>query len=340
LIGVTDRRGVMSLTKTGGIRVALTGVAVLVILSLALSGFSLATVLSAPAHAVTVPNTVGFEGYLMQGGIPAGGMFDLTFGIFDADTGGELLWQEPHPSVPVSDGLYSVELGCTETLSAQLFDGARWIAVKVGDESWMEPRTKVSSVPFALNADAVRGLDPGTSGADAHLVTTDDSGSTTVSGGLNLGTAAGAAQGDLYYSGDLRAFRGATSHVGHVLIDYGRWGISTMNVSETPNYTTLINKNIIVPAGGATVSVIGTVNFFCTDFETRGYMGLRLVVDGVERDYKSNGIIFVYDERCATVHWIGELPAGARNIRIEATKWNNTIQATGGRTFLQYEMYD
>ena len=130
---------------------------IVVALSLILSSFSVAAVLSAPRYAtVGVPQTVGFEGFLAQAnGQPiANGPYQLTFRVYDVATGGAALWDQDITNVQVTNGLYSVALGgSADPFTSTTFDSDRWVGVTVDGGSEITPRTRVSSVPFALNAD-------------------------------------------------------------------------------------------------------------------------------------------------------------------------------------------
>ncbi len=136
---------------------------VLIVLSLAASAFSVTRVLSAPLAAVTVPGKVGFEGFIANAdGSPlADGVYSIAFAVYDVATGGTALWSETQP-VTVTQGLYAVQLGAVTPLPANLFNGERWIGVKVGSDPEMLPRTKVASVPFALNAEKANSADTAT----------------------------------------------------------------------------------------------------------------------------------------------------------------------------------
>ena len=191
--------------------------AIMLVLSLVFSTFSVVKVLSAPlavSATVTVPTTVGFEGFLADSNGNAfqpSNPITLTFKVWDnptADSG--LRWSETQPNVQVTNGLYSVQLGSVTGFSADTFSGNRWIGVTAnitGTAVEMSPRTKIGSVPFALNAEhansaeTVGGLSAVTTGGqDSHLVASDANGSVTVSGGLNVGGASGATSGQLLAS--------------------------------------------------------------------------------------------------------------------------------------------
>lgn len=129
---------------------------VMMIVAVALSAYNAAAVLSAPLRTATgVPSTVGFEGFLADGsGAPlANGTYTLTFRVYDVATGGSALWTEQQNSVQATNGLYSTALGSVTPFTSNTFNGDRWIGVTVDTGSEIAPRTRVSSVPFALNAD-------------------------------------------------------------------------------------------------------------------------------------------------------------------------------------------
>jgi hypothetical protein len=107
--------------------------------------------MSAPRLTVVgIPSTVGFEGFLS--GV-SDGSHTLTFRVYDVSTGGTALWTEALSSTQVTNGLYSVVLGATTAFTSSTFNGDRWIGVTVDSGSEITPRTRVSSVPFALHAD-------------------------------------------------------------------------------------------------------------------------------------------------------------------------------------------
>jgi hypothetical protein len=80
----------------------------------------------------------------------------MTFRIYDAPTGGVLLWEEEHTSVPVDTGIYTVILG-TGTTTSGSFDPSlfsednRWLEVEVEGEVF-DPRQQLTSVAYAFTA--------------------------------------------------------------------------------------------------------------------------------------------------------------------------------------------
>jgi len=99
------------------------------------------------------PKTMNFEGYLADStGAPITGAHNLVFTIYDAATGGASVWTQSYPSVNVSNGLYSVQLGSdSNPLTPATFNGQRWIEIKV-DNVAMAPRIQINAVPWSLNA--------------------------------------------------------------------------------------------------------------------------------------------------------------------------------------------
>lgn len=127
---------------------------VLFAFSLVFSVTNVVTVLSAPLRTVSVPTQVGFEGYLVEAGTgnPLTGTHDLTFKLYDGATNGTpLSWTNVLTNVTVTNGLYSVLLN---GLPVSTFTGDRWLGVKVDTGTEITPRTRIGSVPFALNAQA------------------------------------------------------------------------------------------------------------------------------------------------------------------------------------------
>lgn len=100
---------------------------------------------------------------------PIDGSVTLIFQIFDTPTGGVPLWTEDHVGVPVSKGLFSVELGSTVPLTEDLFSppgsggggggtiGDRYLQVQVAGSTPLTPRLRFGSLPYAKAASRVSG---------------------------------------------------------------------------------------------------------------------------------------------------------------------------------------
>ncbi len=123
--------------------------------------------LPAPARAqadasVGTPGVVRYDGLAPAG--TAGGTLVLTAALFDAETGGTLLWDETQTVVVDAGGHYTLFLGASRgeglPASALAGDGARWLALRVAGQP-EPPRVRLTSVPYALraaDADTLGGL--------------------------------------------------------------------------------------------------------------------------------------------------------------------------------------
>ncbi len=85
-----------------------------------------------------VPNLISFQGRLADEN--------------DDELVGSTLWTETQ-SVDVTEGLFNVVLGEITSLDEDDFNSAdRWIGITVDTDSEMTPRTRITAVPYALQA--------------------------------------------------------------------------------------------------------------------------------------------------------------------------------------------
>ena len=138
--------------------------------------FAFTILLSLPAQAT--PDFVTYSGRLSDGtGMGQSALMTLTFGIWDAGTGGTAHWEATFENVAVEDGYFSVILGEGEdpvTLEAKTATEAfqdlneAWLAVKIGDDPVLSPRQPIGSVPYAAQAQSLQGLN--LNGLDGRFV--------------------------------------------------------------------------------------------------------------------------------------------------------------------------
>ncbi len=113
----------------------------------------------------SVPMLISHQGRLLDASNqPVTGTRNLTFKIFETPTGGNPLWTETHLAVPVSNGLFSVILGSTITISGDLIvtggtlETERYLAIQVGgDVSELSPRRRLTSSAYAVASSRVSG---------------------------------------------------------------------------------------------------------------------------------------------------------------------------------------
>ena len=105
-----------------------------------------------------VPKLVSYQGVLTDGGGGAvpNGTYDITFSMYDVETGGSALWTETQ-SLSVVGGIFNANLGSQTSLNPLPFDVVYWLGVSVDGGSELVPRRILTATPYALNADAVNG---------------------------------------------------------------------------------------------------------------------------------------------------------------------------------------
>jgi hypothetical protein len=93
--------------------------------------------------------TLSFQGILKKAnGIAVDdGTYSITFKLYDAETGGNLLWTGVQSDVEVTSGIYSVIL----TPTGLTFNAPYFLGISVGAGSEMIPRFRLTSAPYALS---------------------------------------------------------------------------------------------------------------------------------------------------------------------------------------------
>ena len=97
-------------------------------------------------------------------GIPLNGTYTVTFYVYDAAVGGNLLCGNFDASVDVTNGLFNSSLDLCDLVDA--FEGDQmYLGVRVGADPEMTPRQPIQGVPYAFN------LKPGAviKGANSYL---------------------------------------------------------------------------------------------------------------------------------------------------------------------------
>lgn len=107
-------------------------------------------------ESVNVPGpsatTINYQGRLAApDGTPKNGTFGMSFAIYDAASGGNVVWgAESHTAVPVTDGLFNIGLGSQTSggIPTTVWNGDRYLQITVGGET-LTPRELIRSVPVA-----------------------------------------------------------------------------------------------------------------------------------------------------------------------------------------------
>ncbi len=84
----------------------------------------------------------------------ADGAHELTFTLYDTETGGNQLWTETQGSVSLSNGVFSAILGSSSSLSGLAFDQTYWLGISVDGQPEISTRMEITTTPYSM---AVRG---------------------------------------------------------------------------------------------------------------------------------------------------------------------------------------
>ena len=126
--------------------------------------------LSISTASAKVPGQLRHQGRLLNDrGEPATGTKTLKFAIYDAQTGGAVVWEGQSRDVELNDkGFYSVAIGSSSNPIAPdaLQGGQRWLQITV-DGTEMSPRLSLDSTPYAALAGEAESVSEGTIDSDA-----------------------------------------------------------------------------------------------------------------------------------------------------------------------------
>lgn len=102
---------------------------------------------------VAPPRLIFYQGQLRNDtGTTLSGTYNLEFKIYDAVSGGNLIWgPEAHNSVVMTSGIFNRYLGSVNALSDTVFTVGTWLEIKVGSNTF-SPRVQLVAVPAAFNA--------------------------------------------------------------------------------------------------------------------------------------------------------------------------------------------
>jgi hypothetical protein len=143
--------------------------------------FPLAVVLALASTAAAapplVPERISYQGVLLDDqGQPRSGVVDLELRIYDAASGGTLIYFQDFPGVALADGVFTIELGPAgqssdtpdDPLTTSLADAllgdlaavgsSRFLETTVGTEAPLA-RVQILTVPYALRAESAASAD-------------------------------------------------------------------------------------------------------------------------------------------------------------------------------------
>jgi hypothetical protein len=122
----------------------------------------------AGVHAQGVTQPFTYQGFLRQGGAPLNNPSQaMRFRIFDALTGGTMLWDSGALTVNVANGLFTVQLNPP----VSVWTGAdRFLEIQVGATT-LSPRVRIGSTPYANTATLLNMFQSGTMNPDRMVIT-------------------------------------------------------------------------------------------------------------------------------------------------------------------------
>ena len=120
----------------------------------------MSAVLCVPIAQAQVPRLIRYQGQAFdRKGVPLEGPYDLTFRLYDADTGGTKLWEERQAQVGLSQGQFDVLLGQVTPMATIAWSAPCWLSLQVGAEPELAPRQQITSVPLAVRAGTAEQLE-------------------------------------------------------------------------------------------------------------------------------------------------------------------------------------
>ncbi len=119
-------------------------------------------VLTAAIATAVTPTMMNFQGALFDDlGDPITTPTEVTFSIWDQETGGLQLWSETQTIDPDVTGAFTTLLGNVQSIPDSAFAGDAYLAIQVTGDDEMVPRTKLVAVPTAFRVGTVDGASGG-----------------------------------------------------------------------------------------------------------------------------------------------------------------------------------
>jgi fibronectin-binding autotransporter adhesin len=117
-------------------------------------------------------STLNFQARLMSssGSLVPDGSYSIQFKLYTAASGGTNEWTETQPTVTVKNGYLSVQLGSVTTFGSSIdWSQEKWLTMNVNADGEMNPRIKLTAVPYSFRSAQADALTNG-----SQTLTADD----------------------------------------------------------------------------------------------------------------------------------------------------------------------
>ncbi len=108
-------------------------------------------VLTSIVFSQDLPTTINYQGILKDaaGVVVQNGNYNLTFKLYDAESGGTTIWNETK-TINVVGGIINTQLGSVTPIPSTAFAGMTWLGITIESGSELTPRISLSSVPYSF----------------------------------------------------------------------------------------------------------------------------------------------------------------------------------------------
>ncbi len=174
-----------------------------------------------------------YQGQLKQAGNVYNGDADMLFELFDDSEAGNSVGVQEITAVPVTNGLFTVELNAAGEMGASAFNGdARWLQITI-DDTELSPRQPVTAAPYALQTRGIFTSPNGNVTVPGSLAV--ESGSFSLSNPNNP-----SANLRTHWDGDINRWHFRTSGSGQGAIhgfQFSKQGTRTFGIDQNGNAT-------------------------------------------------------------------------------------------------------
>jgi hypothetical protein len=200
------------------------------------AAFLAAATLGALALAATnVPICIHIQGLLTDdlGEPVASSTLNMVFQIYNAETGGGMLWRETQLVTTDASGRWNAKLGAVSKLAHDVFeDTARWLEIVVEDKDTLS-RVQLTTTPFSY-----------------RLSTVDGAAAGTLNGNLDV-------TGDLEVTGQLAPLGGIVTPSG---ITIQSTGSNVLVIAGTSQITVDPSGGVTIQSSAVTINSTGHLN--------------------------------------------------------------------------------